>query len=464
MPGNQTELTAAQRYRARQLQVRADFLAEFTPLWSLVNPLELATTLTRWLQASWPLLRWWFDRSAQEATRYYQRAAPAPVDLPTVQLDQDHAYGALLIAGPGQVRRSQAAGLTAEQASDAGSIAAARSASRVVLGGGRDTLAAATKSDPRAQRYMRITDDDPCAFCAMLASRGAVYLTAEAAGDRLDRFHDGCGCAVVPVYASRPLLPATSQRFAELWETTTAGLSGDDARKAFRRAVDSSRAERPTEPDRTPAAGGNGGDGPPPQPPAATAPGDESPRRTELHQWLDLAGDIAERDDPNLDEDQVLAVLLREQRFDGRPRLVDERELDQLAAAGAGEPLWRGLFSEDRDAREYAEDFRTGELFVGRGVRGNGVYFARTAELAEMYAEPGGMIRALLPRAARTIAGDDLEDVAARLRTDPDLAGPLGPVLGDPGRLAAALGYDAVVWDERNLVVVLNRAALIVAR
>ena len=36
-----------------------------------------------------------------------------------------------------------------------------------------------------------------CAFCAMLASRGFVYHTAETAGD-MDRYHEDCRCEIVP--------------------------------------------------------------------------------------------------------------------------------------------------------------------------------------------------------------------------------------------------------------------------
>lgn len=188
-------------------------------------------------------------------------------------------------------------------------------------------------------------------------------------------------------------------------------------------------------------------------------------RRTELRDWLPLADQLRERDVPNTDEDQVLALIMRDQGFDGPPaRLVDEAELDRLAAASDGERLWRGLFSEDRDAAEYAEQFRSGPLFVGQGVRGNGVYFARDRELAEVYVDPGGMIAAVLPGNARRIAGEDLTEIRDQLRADPDLAGPLQPVVSNLGRLAAALGFDAIVWAQRNLVVVLNRTALIVAR
>lgn len=52
--------------------------------------------------------------------------------------------------------------------------------SRQVLGVGRDTLAESIASDPASPRYARHASANACAFCAMLATRGAVY-TAQSA-------------------------------------------------------------------------------------------------------------------------------------------------------------------------------------------------------------------------------------------------------------------------------------------
>lgn len=48
-----------------------------------------------------------------------------------------------------------------------------------------------------APRWRRVTDGDPCGFCAMLASRGPVYRSAGKAGDG-NRYHGRCGCTVEP--------------------------------------------------------------------------------------------------------------------------------------------------------------------------------------------------------------------------------------------------------------------------
>lgn len=64
----------------------------------------------------------------------------------------------------------------------------------------RDTFAAAIEGDPDNPRFARIPKGrTTCRFCATLASRGAVYRTAETAGALTD-FHDLCDCAVQPIY------------------------------------------------------------------------------------------------------------------------------------------------------------------------------------------------------------------------------------------------------------------------
>lgn len=67
---------------------------------------------------------------------------------------------------------------------------------RHVLDGGRETLLASVRGDRRARGWARVTSAEPCEFCAMLASRGAVYTATSGAFQA----HDHCGCALEPTY------------------------------------------------------------------------------------------------------------------------------------------------------------------------------------------------------------------------------------------------------------------------
>ena len=104
---------------------------------------------------------------------------------------------------------------------------------RHVLDGGRETLLGSVRADRRARGWARATSGDPCAFCAMLASRGPVY------GERTGDFqsHDHCACGLEPVYRRDQEWPAGSREYQRLWGDATIGLSGADARKAFRAAL-----------------------------------------------------------------------------------------------------------------------------------------------------------------------------------------------------------------------------------
>lgn len=104
-------------------------------------------------------------------------------------------------------------------------------AQRLTLAGDRSTLMATITSSTRIAGYRRVTAGNACAFCAMLASRGAVYSkrTADFAA------HDHCRCTPEPLYEVEDDPPAVLA-LREQWNQATAGLSGGAALAAFRAA------------------------------------------------------------------------------------------------------------------------------------------------------------------------------------------------------------------------------------
>lgn len=112
----------------------------------------------------------------------------------------------------------------------------------------RSTLERAIDEDPDAVAWIRITDGDPCGFCALLAGRGAVYLTRESAlyveGTR-DPYHDRCDCTVMPRFRDDlSPLPRLNQEMQDLWYSGPAYFSNTDARNAMDRAVRARKAGR----------------------------------------------------------------------------------------------------------------------------------------------------------------------------------------------------------------------------
>lgn len=71
---------------------------------------------------------------------------------------------------------------------------------RYVFAHGRRTLVTNVERDPARARFARVpSGQTTCAFCLMLASRGAVYATDEAAAHE---FHDKCDCVPTPVWSA----------------------------------------------------------------------------------------------------------------------------------------------------------------------------------------------------------------------------------------------------------------------
>jgi hypothetical protein len=109
---------------------------------------------------------------------------------------------------------------------------------RQALAGGRDTLARTIEESDSIVGWRRVTDADPCAFCAMLASRGAVY------NERTVRFeaHDGDECTFAPLYEHEDE-PDEVQELYQQWLQATAGHSGKAAIRAWRRYWDKRRKD-----------------------------------------------------------------------------------------------------------------------------------------------------------------------------------------------------------------------------
>lgn len=244
----------------------------------VVDPANLVATATRWLNAVTPLLFRYRANSASMSRLYLtalrQLELPGsdefiPTPLDPVQFDAlSTSMWVTGIAGNGQngsplgleKRLVKVSGLDLDPAVERAMIAdsvnkaaqqAAVAATRHATAGGRDQVVAAVKEDRRAVGYLRITDGDPCFFCAMLASRGFVYKEDSFKysnymfdGEGVAKAHDGCQCSMKATYSRDDSLPDRSQEWQDLWKTSTSRLSGPEAVKAFRKAYGASKSSR----------------------------------------------------------------------------------------------------------------------------------------------------------------------------------------------------------------------------
>lgn len=305
-------------HRQAQVAVQAGFVSEFLAAWGLLDLADLSFSTPNWLRVVMRLIEAFRQDSADLALRYAQdyrdvEVPGADVALPELSFDRgpgpqvtlDLPVGAtrvpqrrpgrpaeripirtvgprttgrktglvinwrdrdapveatLRTTGPHTIKYRIGRGQSPEQAGRAALVEASGAARRIVGDGGRDTLLTVVRHDRLALGWVRVTDGDPCAFCAMLASRGPVYKTGSFAesdprfvGPGPVKVHDHCGCTVAPVFSREDALPGRSREFQRLWNDHIQGKYDfesrpgrqSDAERAWRRVYEAQRkAER----------------------------------------------------------------------------------------------------------------------------------------------------------------------------------------------------------------------------
>lgn len=74
------------------------------------------------------------------------------------------------------------------------------SVQRLIADAGRETVRGNAVRDRVRVGFARIPRPGCCAFCSLMASRGAVYASEMSAGGQGNSFHDLCRCVVAPVF------------------------------------------------------------------------------------------------------------------------------------------------------------------------------------------------------------------------------------------------------------------------
>jgi hypothetical protein len=238
--------------RGIQLAIRARLLRDVTRLWPALDAKRLDETFPGWIRAMSLLVRSYHGQSATAAASAYREArsvatqSPAPRSLIKLAPEpaDDWLNKAFGFSGPGMLNRDTVKPNTALSIT-------LGTASRIALDGGRTTILETVKHDPVALGWYRVTDSDPCAFCALLASRpalkhddgslrrGALYQkdsfdssNARFEGSGEFKVHNDCGCSLAPLFSMSQDLPDVAQEAAEIYKNRGQG----DALKAFRKA------------------------------------------------------------------------------------------------------------------------------------------------------------------------------------------------------------------------------------
>lgn len=243
MAVTQSGALLTEAHRLEQSRIAEDALRQALLSWALLRYHDVDASFPVFAQVMLSILADHKRRSAWAAANYLQAfrsvegvGGEAPLVL-LEELSRQQALTSLLVTGPATIKTATRKGLPEDEAMRLALAKTLKAATRLVLQGGRDTIMETVRRDRQALGWARITRGQPCYFCAMLASRGAVYKTHETA-----RFqpHDGCGCQPEPVYSEDWEMPESSRRFETLWAEATRDAAPGEAAKAFRRAYEHS--------------------------------------------------------------------------------------------------------------------------------------------------------------------------------------------------------------------------------
>lgn len=232
-----------QAHRLAQTGIAAQTTAAVLDTWDLLDVEDLDRTAPRWLRVVRPVLVDQHRKSARASAVYFKAfraveldtAERVPVTITLAAPVLEQLITSMRVQGPVRAKALVAAGVPQLRAMEKASVEMARTAARLALGGGRDTIDGAIRTDPKAIGWARVTSGNPCAFCAMLASRGPVYRSEDTAAGF--EYHDGCFCTAEPTYSRDADWPAGSRELRDRWDAATEGASGTDALNAFRRSL-----------------------------------------------------------------------------------------------------------------------------------------------------------------------------------------------------------------------------------
>lgn len=185
-------------HREAQLAVRAETIADLSRLWPTFDINAVVKSWANLEPALIAIVRTRGEQSANLAAAFYaaiRSEAVGPM-VPIVATPTPVEQIARSLRGTGPARAMK---LVTEGRTDAAKVTFTETlgnATRLVLNHGRETTMVNIAADPATPRWRRVTSGNPCKFCRMLASRGAVY-----SADTVSfQAHNHCSCIPAPEF------------------------------------------------------------------------------------------------------------------------------------------------------------------------------------------------------------------------------------------------------------------------
>jgi hypothetical protein len=138
------------------------------------------------------------------------------------------------VTGPSRFKQVVSQGQAPEIAREAAIQAQLGVADRYLHNGSRGAVMSNVKKDKRAVGWQRLSSTGtPCAFCALLISRGPVY---KSEGQASFDVHDNDHCFAEPFFTDQAQSAPIAQEYRNLYDEAIQHTSGQDSINAFRRA------------------------------------------------------------------------------------------------------------------------------------------------------------------------------------------------------------------------------------
>jgi hypothetical protein len=241
-----TALALAKSVRSTQIGLQVDLLRKVTEGWPSLNFSQLDRTWPGWLAMMQALVAEYHQELAAQSSLLYRGTRQLEIGEPGPQVlaappAEEWTKKALGYAAPGVYEKALRQQVERQAAEHKALVTTLGTTTRIALDGARQTMVDAGSKDHSRVRYFRVTDGDPCYFCALAASRGAVYRSAFTAGDG-NAYHDHDSCTVGVTFVGGHQLDGPAAEAARIYDSV-AHLTGKERLNAFRRLWES--RERP---------------------------------------------------------------------------------------------------------------------------------------------------------------------------------------------------------------------------
>ncbi|WP_329472753.1 hypothetical protein OIE75_29835 [Streptomyces sp. NBC_01723] len=234
----------AARYRSAQLGLTRLLVRDVRGLRRLIIPSRLRTSVPDWIAAMQAVIDQYARTSAALGAEFYdaQRDAAGVSGVFTVPVADPPSVGKTEASlrwatkdvwdrdpDEATAAQSQPLAVRLEQAAKKAEAVA----QKLVADTGRSTVTGAVREDAQATAWARTAALGACAFCKLIASRGAVFKQGTARFEA----HDGCHCGAVPIFRGQRFEPSPqAAEWARLYQEYAAGHSGSQLAR-FRRAL-----------------------------------------------------------------------------------------------------------------------------------------------------------------------------------------------------------------------------------